>query len=174
MLFDLSRGRKANVLELDLGEDKTLLVGTPICFESTVPWVSRAMATGRDGERAEMLFNLTNDGWFGDSDVARSQHLLLARWRCAELARPMVRAANTGVSAFIDARGQVLVRGIEGDGRGARVEGILHGEMVPIRGLTIYARVGDVAGVVSLIGAAIMCAVAVIRKKKRIAPPSRA
>lgn len=173
MRFDLASGKRSGVLELNLGEDKLIRAGTPICFESTVSGISRSMANGRDGVGAEILFNLTNDGWFGNSDVTRAQHLLLARWRSAELARPMVRAANTGVSAFIDTRGMILGRGVEGDAAGNRVEGVLHGEIAPVRGQTIYARIGDVVGVASLLGMVLMCAGSVIRKKKRGAPPSR-
>ena len=131
------------------------------------------MVRGKNGASAEMLINLTNDGWFGESDVGRSHHLLLARWRCAELARPMVRAANTGVSAFIDTRGGVLGRGVAGDEIGMRVEGVLHGEVVPVSGQTIYARIGDVVGLGSLVGAVLMCVGSVIRKKKRGSPPTR-
>jgi apolipoprotein N-acyltransferase len=174
MLFDLSEGRRTTVLEIDLGGDKRIVAGTPICFESTVSGISRSMARGRGGVRANMLFNLTNDGWFGNSDRTRSQHLLLARWRSAELAKPTVRAANTGISAFIGTRGEILESGVKGDAGASRVEGVLTREMVPVSGLTIFSRFGDVAGWASLVGLVVMFAGSVARKKKRGAPPSRA
>ncbi len=202
MLFDLAAGRRVRVLALELGGDKRLVAGTPICFESTVSGISRAMVRGRGGnsgensdengagegagemggemagkmggERADMLFNLTNDGWFGDSDRSRAQHLLLARWRSAELARPTVRAANTGVSAFIGTRGEILASGVEGDPGKGRVEGVLTQMMVPVSGLTIFARIGDVAGWASMVGMVVMWGGSIARKKKRGAPPTRA
>ena len=170
MRFDLSAGDQTRVLELELSGGVKVLVGTPICFESTVSRVCRALVRGRGGGGAELLINLTNDGWFGDSDRMREQHLLLARWRCAELGRPMVRAANTGLSAFIDARGNVIARGDDADavgGAGARVEGILVAELTPAGGLTIFARLGDAAGLAGLIVSVLMWASVAVRKWKR-------
>ena len=79
----------------------------------------------------------------------------------------MVRAANTGVSAFIDARGNVIARGIEADAAGARVEGILVAEVTPTGGLTVFARLGDAAGLASLIVSVLMWASVTVRKWKR-------
>jgi apolipoprotein N-acyltransferase len=54
----------------------------------------------------DVLVNLTNDGWFhGSSEL--NQHLITASFRCIENRKPMVRAVNTGISAFIDGNGQV-------------------------------------------------------------------
>jgi apolipoprotein N-acyltransferase len=57
-------------------------------------------------ENTNLIANITNDSWFGDTSCA-SQHLMLAAARSAELGIPMVRAATTGISAFIDARGVI-------------------------------------------------------------------
>lgn len=56
---------------------------------------------------AEILINVSNDAWFGDS-IAPFQHLQVARMRALEVGRWAVRATNNGVSAFIDPQGQVL------------------------------------------------------------------
>ncbi|MBX3452833.1 MAG: apolipoprotein N-acyltransferase, partial [Planctomycetaceae bacterium] len=80
-----------------------------ICFEDTVPHLVRQMvdASGRDGAPADVLVNLTNDGWFhGSSEL--DQHLITARFRCIETRTPMVRAVNTGISAIIDGDGLVV------------------------------------------------------------------
>lgn len=73
-----------------------------ICYEAIFPGFA-----DRDQPRAEWLLNVTNDAWFGDTPGPR-QHLLQARLRAVEEGLPMVRAANNGISAVIDARGRVV------------------------------------------------------------------
>lgn len=79
-----------------------------ICFEDTVPQLVRrtALAKDADGKPADVLINITNDGWFrGSSEL--DQHLVAATFRCIETRRPMVRAVNAGISAFIDSSGRI-------------------------------------------------------------------
>jgi apolipoprotein N-acyltransferase len=79
-----------------------------ICFEDTVPQLVRDMiqAGQKKGHKVDCLVNLTNDGWFhGSSEL--DQHLITASFRCIETRTPMVRAVNTGISAFIDGDGIV-------------------------------------------------------------------
>ncbi|MCA9073439.1 MAG: apolipoprotein N-acyltransferase [Planctomycetaceae bacterium] len=80
-----------------------------VCFEDTVPHLVRQFVevSGRKGEPADVLVNLTNDGWFhGSSEL--DQHLITARFRSIETRTPMVRAVNTGISAIIDGDGLVV------------------------------------------------------------------
>ncbi len=74
-----------------------------ICYESVYPEVVRHAVRGG----ARLLLNLTNDAWYGRSS-APHQFLAITALRSAEAGLPMLRAANTGVSAVIDARGVVL------------------------------------------------------------------
>ncbi len=71
-----------------------------ICFEDSVPRLVRRFV--RPGP--QVIVNVTNDGWFKES-AAAAQHFANARFRAIELRRPMLRCANTGVSAALDSTG---------------------------------------------------------------------
>lgn len=92
---------------------------------------------------ADLLVNVTNDGWFLRS-AGSQQHLANAIFRCVELRRPMARAANTGVSCFVNDLGRVTQ--ILRDDRGSLFEeGTLIGEvnLPPAPVMTFYARHGE-------------------------------
>ena len=80
---------------------QTARIGVLICFESIFPDLARKWAA--DG--ANLLVNLTNDAWFGRSS-APWQHFSMAVFRAIETRRSLARAANTGVSGFIDPVGR--------------------------------------------------------------------
>ena len=86
-------------------KDRDLSLGVLICFEAIFPELARDLS--REG--ANLLVNITNDAWFG-STSAPYQHLSMAAFRCVETGIPMVRAANTGFSAFIGSDGAILSR----------------------------------------------------------------
>jgi apolipoprotein N-acyltransferase len=77
-------------------------VGTFICYESVFPTYIRQFA--RDG--AQVLFNISNDAWFGKS-AARFQHFEIVRMRALENRRWIIRSTNNGISAVIDPAGRV-------------------------------------------------------------------
>jgi apolipoprotein N-acyltransferase len=77
-------------------------LGTFICYESVFPNFVRKFVTGG----AELLVNISNDGWFGKS-AAREQHLTIVRMRAAENRRWILRATNDGITATIDPAGRL-------------------------------------------------------------------
>jgi apolipoprotein N-acyltransferase len=95
-------GPRAVFLDLAAGR---LPVGVPICYELLFPDIVRRFVS--DG--AEMLFAITNDAWYGRTG-APYQFLAITALRSAETRVWTARAANTGVSAIIDARGRVRQR----------------------------------------------------------------
>jgi len=77
-------------------------IGTFICYESVFPGFVRKFVAGG----AEVLFNISNDGWFGKS-AAREQHLSMVRMRAAENRRWILRSTNDGITATIDSAGRL-------------------------------------------------------------------
>ena len=147
-------------------------MATPICFEATAADVCRMLVFGNGRRRADLLVNVTNDGWFGDFDPGRWQHLQLARWRCVELATPMVRAANTGVSCVIDARGRVLRKRVDGSFGTVRVEGVMTADVPLCSDLPLTARIGDAPGWVIFAAGTALVLLALV-KRGHNAPETR-
>jgi apolipoprotein N-acyltransferase len=103
-----------------------------ICYEAIFP----GDVAARD-DRPGWIVNLTNDGWFGIS-TGPYQHLQQARLRAIEEGLPVVRAANTGISAVIDPSGRIIAR------LGLGVEGVLDSSLPSAIPPTVYARTGDI------------------------------
>jgi len=102
-----------------------------ICYESVFARDLRAAP-----ERAEMILLITNDAWFGQIS-GPYQHLAQGRLRSAEMGLPMVRVANTGVSAMIDATGRVTASIPLGEA------GWRDAALPPALPETVYARLGE-------------------------------
>jgi apolipoprotein N-acyltransferase len=79
-------------------------VGASICYE-----IAFGEEIIRTLPEAAFLINISNDAWFGDS-LAPHQHLEMARMRARETERYLLRATNTGISAIIDADGQIAAQ----------------------------------------------------------------
>ena len=117
-----------------------------ICYEAIFPGdvVDR-------GDRPGWIVNLTNDGWFGIS-TGPYQHLQQARLRAIEQGLPVVRAANTGISAVIDPLGRIVAR------LGLGLEGVLDSGLPAAIPPTIYARTGDMPVVIVIVAALVLVA----------------
>ena len=120
-----------------------------ICYEAIFP--NQLMP---DGPRPDWMVNVTNDGWFGISS-GPYQHLQEARVRAVEQGLPMVRAANTGISAVIDPLGRIV------NSLPLGTEGLLTTRLPRPVGSPVYARVGDVPAAMILT----IALLAVIRRR---------
>ena len=112
--------------------------GVVICWEIVFPdFFSEFVRRG-----AEFMMNLTNEGWFGDT-AAPYQLLAMAVFRCVENRVSMARAANTGISCFIDPRGRITGR-VEKNGKDVCVDGYLTQGIPLSHEWTFYTRYGDI------------------------------
>ena len=107
-----------------------------ICYEAIFP----GNVAERD-DRPGWIVNLTNDGWFGIS-TGPYQHLQQARMRAIEEGLPVVRAANTGISAVIDPMGRIVAR------LGLGIEGVLDASLPAAAAPTVYARFGNISAAI--------------------------
>lgn len=106
-------------------------VGVSICYEAVYGnEILFAMP------EAQILVNATNDAWFGNS-LAPQQHLQITRSRALETGRYMLRAANTGISAIINPKGESLQQSAQ------FVETSVTGEIWPMQGITPFIRWGN-------------------------------
>ena len=132
---DFSSGERATTLLVDQTQ-----LGTLICAEAVFPEVARAYV--RAGAR--ILINITNDAWFGRSS-APYQHLSIVAFRAIETRTPMIRAANTGITAIIDQNGHIR------NMTGLFVEDYRTGEVRPGTGDSLYLLIGDAAALLCVV-----------------------
>jgi apolipoprotein N-acyltransferase len=132
---------RVNLGEADFhpGTDQTIFqigpsvrAGPLICYESIFPDFVR----NRVRRGANLLVNITNDGWFGRSSGPR-HHAMMARMRSIENGVPLARCANSGISMFVDPLGRVL-------GQTGLYERTVLVRAIPRYTLpTVYTRFGD-------------------------------
>lgn len=149
------RGWAEFIADLEPGARAVVFPGPPapfgvvICYEGIFPDLFREFVN--DGAR--MMVNMTNDGWFGRTS-GPEQHLSMYPFRAVEHRIAVVRAANTGVSAFIAPSGQIVRR------LGLFERGVIS-DRVPLRqGRTLFTRLGDWVAYLSLALAAASVGVA--------------
>ena len=149
-LSRFTRGSSERFVELgQLGTFMAL-----ICYESIFPRFVR-QAPRRDG-----MVQVTNDGWFGTFSGPQ-QHFAQARMRSIELGLPLIRAANSGISAVVDSRGQIIQSLPLG------VAGVIDAPMPVPLPPTIYSRTGDLPLFFVMIAALGFC----LAKRKGLRQP---
>ncbi|HIB03338.1 MAG TPA: apolipoprotein N-acyltransferase [Candidatus Marinimicrobia bacterium] len=119
-----------------------------ICFESVFP----AIVNGLNRRGAQFLVIVVNDGWFGTS-AEPYQHEAIARLRAIENRYPVVRSANTGISAVIDRRG------LEVKSMGIGETGVITASIVPMKEHTFYRNHGNWIVKWSLLATVVMAGV---------------
>ncbi|WP_299738056.1 apolipoprotein N-acyltransferase [uncultured Roseobacter sp.] len=115
-----------------------------ICYEAVF-----AHGVGAAEERPDFLLQITNDAWFGQN-VGPQQHLAQARMRAIEQGLPLMRAANTGISAMIDPQGRILASLPMG------VAGFLDAPLPAPTAPTFYSRTGDTP-IIVLLALGLLC-----------------
>ncbi len=131
-----------------------------ICYEAIFPALTRAAA--RNG--ADILINLTNDAWYGRTS-APYQHLSLCVFRAVESRRSFIRAANTGISGFIDPTGRIEAP------TGLFVDAVASHKISALTHQSIYTRIGDVFAWLCLAATALAIAFQTIRSRRIAAQP---
>ena len=126
----LRGGYRAGPAAARFSQDDLPTLAPLICYEAIFPLL------GAQHQRPAWLANLTNDGWFGKS-LGPHQHLAHVRLRAIEQGLPLIRSANTGVSAAFDARGQLLAALPLGQA------GTLSVTLPPPLPAGLYAQIGD-------------------------------
>jgi apolipoprotein N-acyltransferase len=131
---DFESGKKGNTLSW-----KNHRIGVQICYEIIFPGLSRAMVRNN----AALLINITNDAWFGKTS-GPYQHFSMTVFRAVENRRSLVRAANTGISGFIDPAGRVMAST-------ALLKEAAVTQTVPLlKEKTVYTNIGDLFAQVCL------------------------
>jgi len=131
-------------------------IGAFICYEAVFPHLVRRFAAGG----AELLVNITNDSWYGRTS-AHYQHLAMTAFRAVENGRYVVRAANTGITAVVDARGRVI------EATQLFEPTVLVRDVPLLSGTTFYARHGDVFAWSALGATAALTASLLARERSR-------
>jgi apolipoprotein N-acyltransferase len=131
-------------------------VSVLICYEDILPGFTNREVSHAD---PELLVNMTNDAWFGDT-TEPWQHLALAKFRAIEHRRFLVRSTNSGVSAVIDPNGAIVDGTLSSPFKAEAHDGVIHW----LRGTTMYEIIGDAPWYL----ATLAIFVAAFRRRRRV------
>lgn len=149
------------VSELEPGTRPEVFIGPPapfaavICYEGIFPGLVRSFIT----RGARLVINLSNDAWFGRTS-GPLQHLAMYPFRAVEHRVAVVRAANTGISAFISPAGQIV------QSMGLFERGVLTGHVPLRKQTTVYSRFGDWFAYVGLLVSGVGIAASVLSPRR--------
>jgi apolipoprotein N-acyltransferase len=162
---DFDAGTEFSVLEMAA---RPVRIAPLICFEDTLGPLARPFVLGG----AQLFVVVTNDGWFRES-AGSMQHLAQSVFRSAENKVPMLRVANTGVTAWIDPFGRVLEKLADAETGRTFIEGTLVNEFaVPVAVVpTFYTRHGDVFAWACLGGSVLWIVGRLMTRPRRRAAP---
>ena len=146
---DFSTGDRVEILDMPRAK-----IGTLICYEGVFPNLVRKSVK----EGATLLVNITNDAWFGRTS-APYQHISMYALRAVENRLPVVRAANTGVSAFIDNTGRITSR------TEIFEQAYLKGTVAVSDYKTFYTRFGDIFAYICLIITSVFWVIAFLKRR---------
>ena len=165
--YTLNAGTEPTVFEFpgNQGTSTTNSFAVAICYEDVMPQVPRKLSAVEDGgKRIDFLVNISNDGWFvgdGPGGTLRAsseliQHLAICRFRAIENRIGIVRAVNTGISAFIEPSGRLQRKPLAGtlpdEPRDRQaVSGFITDRVYIDSRVSIYNRIGDVFAIICTI-----------------------
>jgi apolipoprotein N-acyltransferase len=150
-----SPGKEFTLFDLDGAR-----FGTIICWENAFPNLFRQFV--KNG--ADFMLNITNEGWFGDT-AAPYQFLAMCVFRSVENRISMARAANTGISGFIDPYGRVTGR-VWNNNKDTFVAGYLTGQIHLSEAKTFYTHYGDIFVYITLVVTALFMALSFLKARK--------
>ncbi|MDB5273333.1 MAG: lnt [Chitinophagaceae bacterium] len=126
-----------------------------ICYESIYgEFLGKYVKNG-----AGLLFIITNDAWWGNT-AGHQQHFHYARLRAIEQRKCVARAANTGISGFINQRGDILAQSHYDEQRSMRQTLLYYPKP------TLYSLIGDITGPISIVGTFVFVIIGIVGKKK--------
>ncbi|HQP91139.1 MAG TPA: apolipoprotein N-acyltransferase [Candidatus Omnitrophota bacterium] len=148
---DFTRGREYSVFSLPARYCPVFKFSSLICFEDIFGDLARRFIL----KGADVLINMTNDAWFGDSS-SPYQHMQASVLRAVENRVVVVRAANTGISCFIDDRGKVYKEIKDRSGKPVFVTGYGSAWVYKTQRTGLYTKIGDVFALISILYAIII------------------
>lgn len=154
---DFQQGEDYTVMTIP-ARGSSVTISTVICYEIIFPELVRQFVNNGAG----IITTITNDAWFGRTS-APYQHFSMAVFRAVENRVPVARAANTGISGFIDAKGRILETST------IFTEAHLTRTLTPGREKTLYTRYGDLFAYACVIAALAMLAI----KPRRTTTPRK-
>ncbi len=150
---DFAQGTDYTIMSIPGPDTRTVNISTVICYEIIFPDLVRKFVNRGAG----IVTTITNDAWFGKT-AAPYQHFSMAVFRAVENRVPIARAANTGISGFIDAKGHILAA--------SRIftESSMTRTLIPGNSRTFYTRFGDIFSYLCIFATIVLLILPPLRK----------